>query len=630
MNRREFEERLQQGKPLLMDGATGTVLYSFGVSLERPLDLLNLENPKLVADVHRAYIEAGADIILTNTFGANRFKLGKHSADDRVAEINSAAVSVARRVIASAFRPVLLAGSVGPLAVTMAPLGRVSARQVRMAFMEQIGALVEPLNGVPGVDLLVLETMSNLQEVRTAVEVARSIAPHTPIVAQVTFTREDRTLLGNTATDTAVQLQQMGVDALGINCSSGPAQIYRLLRTMRQVAPDMPLAVSPNAGYPEGIEGGRVVYPATPHYFGQYVSAFVAEGAALIGGCCGTTAEHIAAMREAIDYPARFAPPVPLVEVLGGHTAVAQTEVHGVEENPDKPTHLARSLQTGVFVKSVEMTPPRGTAVEKLIASARSLSQAGAHFLNVADMPQARMRLSAWAAGYALQQAIGLETILHFPTRGRNLLRIQADLLGMHTLGLRNLFVTLGDRTKVGDYPEADDHYDIMPGGLIKLIKEQLNTGVDQLENALDQPTNFVVGCGVNLNNPANKREMRLLHENVQNGVDFALSRLIFDAEKAHAFLEAYRREYGQPPPILAAIQPLFSASTAEFIHHEVPGIEVPEKYRQAMRLGGDNPWQGVTIAQEIALQVAEFTQGVVLVPYNDRYDLAADVLEVI
>lgn len=629
MNRLQFEQRLQQDKPLLMDGAMGTMLYSFGISLERPLDLLNLENPKLVAEVHRAYIEAGADVILTNTFGANRFRLGKHSADNRVAELNSAAVSIARRMIASAFRPILLAGSVGPLAVTMAPLGRVSVRQVRTAFMEQMGALVEPLNGVQGVDLLVLETMSSLPEVRTAVEVARTIAPHIPIIAQMTFTREDRTLLGHTPADTAVQLQQMGVDALGINCSSGPAQIYHLLRLMHAVVPDMPLAVSPNAGFPETIEGGRLLYPATPFYFGQYVPAFMAEGAKLIGGCCGTTAEHIAVMRQVLDNPPAEPPPLPpALEILSQHTAVV--DLANIEVNPNKPTRLAQALQQGTLVKSIEMTPPKGTAVEKLIATGRAMNEAGANFLNVADIPQARMRMSAWGAGHVLQQAVSLETILHFPTRGRNLLRIQADLLGMHALGLRNLFVTLGDRTKVGDYPEADDHYDIMPSGLIKLIKEQLNAGVDQLENALDQPTNFVVGCGVNLNNPANKREMRLLHENVQNGADFALSRLIFDPEKAAAFLTHYRQEYGEPPPILAAVQPLFNASTAEFIHNEVPGIEIPAPYRHAMRLAGDNPWQGVSIAQEIALQLLDIVQGIVIVPYNDRYDLAADVLEVV
>jgi methionine synthase / methylenetetrahydrofolate reductase(NADPH) len=266
--------------------------------------------------------------------------------------------------------------------------------------------------------------------------------------------------------------------------------------------------------------------------------------------------------------------------------------------------------------------------VQKLIATARSLSEAGATFLHIPDLPQARMRMSAWAAGQILQQAIGQETILNFPTRGRNLLRIQADLLGMHALGLRNLFVTLGDQSKTGDYPDADDHYDIMPAGLIRLIKEQLNAGVDQQAHALDQPTRFLVGCGVNLNNPDNKREMRLLHEFAQSGADFAVSRLVFDVEAVALFLARYRQVYGEPPPLITAVQPLPNASAAEYLHHEIPGITIPESYRQQLRAGGAQAWAGVSLAQTLASQLAELVQGVLVVPHNDRYDLAAEVLE--
>lgn len=624
ITRTEFLQRLQGDKPLLLDGAMGTVLYGMGVPLDKPLDLLNLENPKLVADVHRAYIEAGADIVETNTFSANRFKLGQHASGGRVAEINSAAVSIARRVIDSEFRPVLLAGSVGPLAVTMAPLGRVTVQQVKAAFTEQIAALLEPLDGTPGVDLLILETMSSLQEVRLAVEVARHLNPYLPIIAQMTFTREDRTLLGNTPAEVAWQLERLGVEVIGVNCGSGPAQLLRIIHKMREMVPDMPFSASPNAGWPEDIEGGRVLYPATPRYFADYVSAFFGLGVRVIGGCCGTTAEHIAAMRQVIDRPPAEPRSRPLLELQG---IIAEEKI---VRSPDRPTHLARALATGEFVVAVEMTPPRGVAPQKMIASARSLQEAGANFFTVADVPQAQMRMSAWAAAYLLQQAVGDEAILHFPTRGRSLLRVQADLLAAHALGLRNLFVVMGDRGKVGDYPEADNAYDIMPGGLIQLIKQRLNAGVDERDQTLDQPTHFVAGCSVDLTPKNAGRQIRLLEENQANGADFALSRPVFDVAAAQAFLAAYRAEVERPLPIVIAVQPLYNAAAADFLHNEVPGMGIPEKYRKQMQLALEPQLMGVDIAQEIIYEMRPHVQGVCLVPSAGRYDLAAAVLDIL
>ncbi len=622
ITRSEFLERLEGEKPLLMDGAMGTVLYGLGVPLDRPLDLLNLENPKLVADVHRAYIEAGADVIETNTFSANRFKLGKHAVSNRVAEINSAAVSIARRVIDSEFRPVLLAGSVGPLAVTMAPLGRVTVQQVKAAFTEQITALLEPLDGTRGVDLLILETMSNLQEVRIAVEVARHLNPHLPIVAQMTFTREDRTLLGSTPSEVAWQLERLGVEAIGANCGSGPAQLMRVLQKMREMVPDMPFSASPNAGWPEDIEGGRVLYPATPRYFGDYIAAFHQLGVRIVGGCCGTSAEHIAAMRQAIDHPPADPRPLPVLEV--------HTPEEKVVTSPDRPTHLAQALKKGEFVAAVEMTPPHGIAAQKMIAGARALQEAGANFFTVADMPQAQMRMSAWAAAHLLQQTVGEETILHFPTRGRNLSRIQGDLLAAHALGLRTLLVMMGDRAKVGDYPEADNAYDIMPGGLIQLIKQRLNAGLDEREQALDQPTHFVAGCVVNLTPKNAARELRLLRENQEHGADFALSRPVFDFKAAAAFLEAYRSEQAQPLPILLAVQPLYNAAAAEFYHNEMPGMTIPEKYLVQMQHALEPQLMGVDISHEIIYELRAAVQGICVIPPAGRYDLAAAVLDVL
>ncbi|MCA9924872.1 MAG: homocysteine S-methyltransferase family protein, partial [Anaerolineales bacterium] len=375
----------------------------------------------------------------------------------------------------------------GPLGIRLAPLGRVSLAEAKAAFAEQIEALVEA-NG-NGVDLLVIETLSDPKELETAVSAARDIAPDLPIVAQMTFSRDDRTLLGHAPDVIAKRLAKLDVDVIGVNCSGGPAQVLRLLLVLHQIAPDKLLSANPNAGWPEQIEGGRVMYPATPEYFGRYANALTEAGAAIVGGCCGTTEAHIAAMRSALDNPQPLSITLPRVTIVSPEAR--QTVV------VDPPTKLANKFAAGTFVITVEMSPPKGTAAQRLLASANMLKEAGANVLNIADSPLARMRMSAWAAAHLVQQQVGLETVLHFPTRGRNLLRIQGDLLASYAMGIRNLFVTMGDPTKIGDYPEAMDSYDIVPTGLIQLITQQFNQGLDKAGNSIDQATNFLVGCAL-------------------------------------------------------------------------------------------------------------------------------------
>lgn len=620
ITRDEFAARLAQG-PLLLDGAFGTVLHGRGIPIDQSFDAVNLSNPALVAEIHRGYIDAGADIIETNTFGANRFKLAEHNLADKVTAINQAAVAIARRVIAGSFKDVLLAGSIGPLGVRLAPLGRVSVAEAEAAFVEQMEALA---TAVPeGVDLFIIETMSDLAEVETAVAAARRAAPHVPILAQMTFTRDDRTLLGSTPGDVAARLARLDIDALGVNCSGGPAQVLRLISVMHEAAPALPISAAPNAGWPEQIEAGRVLYPATPAYFGEYARSFVAAGARLVGGCCGTTSAHIAAMRQALDTPGELTRPLPRVTVVArdaGETAVV-----------DPPTQLAQNLANGRFVVTVELSPPKGIAAQRMLAGAKTLKEAGANLLNIADSPLARMRMSAWAAAYLVQSQIGLETVLHFPTRGRNLLRIQGDLLAAHTLGIRNLFVTMGDPTRIGDFPEAMDSYDIVPTGLIHLIKQQFNSGVDKSGNSIDQPTNFVVGCALNLTPSDPERELKLLHKKISNGADFALTQPVFDPEAAVCFIEAYESAYGAPPvPIVAGIKPLYNSRNAEFLHNEVPGIDIPDAQRERMRAAANPQQEGVAIAQEILQAVRPYVQGVYLMPAFGRYDLVADVLDIL
>ncbi len=619
MNRDEFAARLAE-RPLLLDGAMGAWIHAKGASTDTGLDIVNVQNPSVVADIHRAYIDAGADIIETNSFTANRFRLAEHSLQNETVAINQAAVDVARRVIASSFKPVLLAGSVGPLGATLAPLGRVSLSQAKEAFREQIEALLNAEAG--GVDLLIFETMSDFKELKTAVAVAREFSADIPIVAQMTFTRDDRTLLGLRPDEAARKLAALDIDVMGVNCSTGPANVLRILSMMHQAVPERPLSAAPNAGWPEQLAGGRVMYPATPAYFGEYARSFVDAGARIVGGCCGTRSEHIRAMREALDNPLALKRPLPTIQIAPQEEAAEITSV-------GKPTQMAQDLVAGKFIVTVEMSPPRGIATERLLAGARMLKEAGATMLNLADSPLARMHMSAWAAAHLVQKEVGVETVLHFPTRGRNLLRIQGDLLAAHAMGIRNLFVVMGDPTRIGDFPEAMDSYDIVPTGLIQLIKQQLNKGVDKAGQSIDQATNFTVGCAVSLTPKDPEREMRLLHKKIKNGADFALTQPVFDPAAARQFIETYEATYEEPMlPLVTGIKPLYNSRNAEFLHHEVPGMVIPAEQRERMKHAKKQRREGVLIAQETLAQVKAFSHGIYLMPAFGRYDLIADVID--
>ncbi|MCX6038222.1 MAG: homocysteine S-methyltransferase family protein, partial [Chloroflexi bacterium] len=418
----KFFDALAKGT-LLADGAMGTMLNARGISFEKCFDELNLTNPAVVAEVHREYIEAGAQIILTNTFSANRFKLKKHGLADKLEEINRAGVELAKRVAAASFKDVLIAGDVGPLGVRLAPFGRVQPEQARAAFAEQISALCSA-----GADLIVIETMNDLYEAREAVHAAKDACTR-PVVVSATFTRDDRTILGDSPEKAARVLTESGANVIGVNCSGGPTQLLRILKLMRQAAPQMKFWVKPNAGWPEQVSG-RIMYPADPEYFGDYALSFRAAGASIVGGCCGTTPAHIASMRKALD-----AAPALTVEVQPAD----MVEPVEVFDDDLKPSQLAQKLANGKFVIAVEMDPPRGLSTHKLIAGASLLQEAGADVIDVADSPMARMRMSAWAVCDVVQRKVGVETTLHFPTRGRNLLRVQGDLLAAHALGIRNV-----------------------------------------------------------------------------------------------------------------------------------------------------------------------------------------------
>jgi methionine synthase / methylenetetrahydrofolate reductase(NADPH) len=598
---------------LLADGAMGTMLHARGVGFDKCFDELNLANPSAVAEIHRAYIEAGAQLVITNTFGANRFKLTKHGLEDKVVEINKAGVDLAKRVVAASFRDVLVAGDVGPLGVRIAPYGRVKPETAREAFAEQIRALAES-----GVDLIVIETFSDLYEIREAITAARETCD-LPVVASVTFTRDDRTLLGDGPMKVARMLQECGVDVIGVNCSGGPAQLLRLLKQMIQAVPSGKFWIKPNAGWPEQVSG-RIMYPAEAEYFGEYALSFREAGASIVGGCCGTTPAHIAAMRRAL----AAAPQIEQTPI-----AVLPQE-EDLETAQEQPTHFAQKLTAGGFAISVEVDPPRGLSTHKLIAAASLLADAGADVINVADSPMARMRMSAWAVCEVVQRTVGVETTLHFPTRGRNLLRVQGDLLAAHALGIRNVFVVMGDPTSIGDYPEAMDNYDLVPSGLIKLIKQGFNTGVDHSGTSIGQPTNFFVGAALNLCPPDMETEIKNLHRKVKAGADFFLTQPVYQSEDGPRLLEAYEGKYGKfERPVLVGILPLVGTRHVNFLHHEVPGIFIPEKTQQRIEdAGEDGAKAGVEIAVELIDKLKSWAGGVYIMPQFNKFDMIAEIIE--
>jgi homocysteine S-methyltransferase len=593
----------------------GTMLHARGIGFERCFDELNLTQPSAVAEIHRAYIEAGAQLIITNTFGANRFKLAKHGLEDHVVQINRASVDLAKRVVAASFKEVLVAGDVGPLGVRIAPFGRVQPDQARAAFAEQIKALAEA-----GADLVVIETFSDLYEIREAIKAAREVC-ELPIIASVTFTRDDRTVLGDDPTKVARTLQNEGADVIGVNCSGGPAQLSRILKQMSQAVPEGKFWVKPNAGWPEQV-GGRIMYPADAEYFGEYALSFREMGARIVGGCCGTTPQHIAAMRKALDTVVLT--DQPQISVL------PQEEITETAHPSGQPTPFAQKLNSGGFAIAVEMDPPRGLSTHKLLAGASLVADAGADVINVADSPMARMRMSAWAVCDVVQRKVGVETTLHFPTRGRNLLRVQGDLLAAHALGIRNVLVIMGDPTSIGDYPEAMDNYDLVPSGLIKLIKQGFNTGVDHSGTSIGQPTSFFVGAALNLCPPDAEREIKNLHRKVQAGTDFFITQPIYRAQDGSSLLERYEAKYGRlNKPVLAGILPLVSVRHANFLHNEVPGIFIPEETRKRIEAAGENGAKvGVEVAVELIQQLKSWANGVYIMPQFHKFDLVAEIIE--
>ena len=615
-------------RPLLFDGAMGTLLYARGASSEQCLEELVLSRPEWVTDVHQAYAAAGADIIKAHTFGANAIRLADHGLRERVRDLNFRAVKLVRDVREVAGRALFIAGDVGPLGAPISATGPLSPARAREAFQEQIVAQWEA-----GADLLLFETFTSLEELELAVQVAKELCD-LPIVASITYAEDGLTLHGHRPETVLARLRAAGADVPGVNCSVGPARMLSTLAVMHKAAPEQWLSAMPNAGFPQRV-GGRLSYPSSPEYFAREVPGFLENGARLIGGCCGTSPMHVRAMRGALD--------ATLAELSAG--GVAEFAVAVSEELPDLqissasdyaidddvPTTLLQKIQAGRFVISVEVDPPRGFNAAKQIEGAKHAHAMGADAVNVADSPMARVRMGALALCTQIQQQADIETILHFTTRDRSLMGLQADLIGARALGVRNILALTGDPPSLGENRDSTPVYDVDSIGLVRII-DQFNQGLDLSGREMGQKAGFTIAVACDPTRADLEEEVDRFHQKVSGGAHFTMTQPIYDPQLWIDFLATYEKRHGEfPVPVLIGILPLQSHKHASFLHNEVPGITLSDAALARMqRAGKQGRYEGVAMAQEllVALKSLPHVQGVYLMPSFGRYELACQVLE--
>jgi homocysteine S-methyltransferase len=606
---RNLLDRIEQG-PVVFDGAMGTLLYTRGVFINRNFDELNLARPDMVEKIHQDYLEAGAHVLTTNTFGANTVKLSKHGLGERLDAINRAGVRLARSVAGDA---ALVIGSMGPTGILPDSSDPAVMERLRASFAEQADSLLSE-----GVDALLLETFRHPVEIAVALEVLRPLAG-VPILASMVFDSEFRTGDGLLPEEAATLLASLGADIIGANCGEGPSVIHEVVS--RMTGAGRPVIAQPNAGHPRRVEG-RVIYMTTPEYFGEFTQRFLSAGVRLVGGCCGTTPSHVRQIAAEVRM------------VSGGRVSVdvLATPAEVREHPPVEPVPMAersslgRALQEG-FVVSVEVDPPSGVDPSRAVEGARNLARAGVKFVNIADGPRATVRMSPMALALILVREAGIEPILHVTCRDRNLLGIQADLLGAHSLDLHNLLIITGDPSKLGDYPEAATVYDLDSVGLLRLVSN-LNRGIEPSGRRLQGSTAFVKGCGAEPGASDFTREIDRLRRKVDAGAEFVMTQPVYDADVMGRFLD---QAAGLGVPIIMGVLPLASHRNAEFLHHEVPGMSIPEPIRERMRSAGSGPSareEGVSIAREIVKSFMDQVRGIYIMPPFDRYDTALAVLD--
>jgi homocysteine S-methyltransferase len=606
-------------RPVLADGAMGTVLYARGVFINRCYDELNLSDPNLILSVHEEYLQAGAEILETNTFGANRFRLMRHGLGGKVEEINAAGVRLARQAVERLKEKqageAWVAGAVGPLGVRLEPLGKTGLDEARAAFAEQIGVLAKS-----GVDLLIVETMPALNEAHQAMEAAKAVAPELPVLVMITVDDESECLDGSSAAQAAALLTEWGADAVGVNCSTGPATVLTAIEQMRS-ATTLPLAAMPNAGLPRSVEG-RNIYLCSPEHMASFARKAITAGVQIVGGCCGTTPNHIRAMRSAI----RAMDEQAHVEGKGAAPATSK-------ETPPAPlaqrSRLGSLIADGKFITMVEFVPPRGIDCSKEIEGAGLMARLGVHAIDVYDAAQASARMSGQSLCIQIQQHTGMETILHYICRDRNLLSIQSDLLGVSSIGLRNILCVTGDPPKQGDYPDASAVFDVDSIGLVNIAR-RLNHGLDIGSNSIGASTNFTIGVAANPGVPDIENELRRFAYKVEAGAEYAVTQAVFDLRLLEEFLERVKDRMGDHRiPVIAGIWPLTSLRNAEYMKNDLR-IAMPEEIMLRMAQAetpGAARAEGIQIAQEMLAAVRPLVQGVqVSAPFGD-YEAAAEVI---
>jgi homocysteine S-methyltransferase len=618
-------DRLFAGGTVLCDGAMGTMLYARGVFINRCYDELNLSQPDLVREIHAEYLQAGAEVVETNTFGANRFRLEHFGLQDKVREINVAGVKLARGCVeqirekqASA---AFVAGSIGPLGIRLEPLGKVGLDEAQAAFAEQIRAMAEGGPGV-GADLLIIETMTSLVEAKQAVLAARKEAPELPVIVMMTVDEDGNCLDGASAETAAVKLTEWGANAVGCNCSAGPATVLSVIERMRVVT-SLPLAAMPNAGIPRAVEG-RTIYLTSPEYMASFTRKLVKAGASFVGGCCGTTPSYTRAMKSALRALGAMETGVQAMEQSGS----GKTE--SVKNKVEPPLLAERSkigsmIAAGDFVTLVEIVPPKGIDCSRELNGAAELHKLGVDAINVPDSPRASARMSAQSMCVQIQQNVGIETILHYTCRDRNVLSIQSDLLGASSIGLKNILCLTGDPPKLGNYPDATAVFDVDAIGLVNIVRN-LNCGLDIGKNSIGESTGFTVAVAANPGVPDIDQEVRRFAYKVEAGAEYAITQPVFDLRLLEAFL---KRIEGFRIPVIAGIWPLTSLRNAEFMKNDLR-VSMPEEIM--VRMGAvTSPEaaraEGIKIAQEMLAEVRPMVQGVQVSAPFGKYAAAAQVL---
>jgi homocysteine S-methyltransferase len=608
----DFLTRIKQS-PVLCDGAMGTLLYAKGVFINRCYDELNLSQPDLIRAIHHDYLQAGAEIIETNTFGGNAFRLDRHSIADKVRDINRAGARLAKEA-AKSF-DVWVAGSVGPLGTRIEPLGKTSFEEARQAFRDQITALAEG-----GVDLLMMETFGYLEELHQAMLAVKDVGVKLPLIVQVTIDEDGNCLDGSTPETFAPRLEEWGADVIGCNCSVGQVAMLDAIERVR-AATSLPLVAQPNAGIPRAVEG-RNIYLCSPEYMASYARKFVAAGARIVGGCCGTTPDHIRVMKSALRVGEARGRTAAIAHVAGTAPAPVTPPAQPLEERSSLGAKLAR----GEFVTMVEVVPPKGTDISKELEGSRFLKSVGVDAVNIPDSPRASARMSNQALSLLVQREAGIDPILHYTCRDRNVLCIQSDLLGAAAVGIKNLICITGDPPKMGNYPDATAVFDVDAIGLVNIV-HNLNRGVDIGGNPIGAGTGFVIGVGANPGLTDLDEEIRRFEFKVQAGAEYAVTQPVFDLRLLENFL---RRIEHCRIPVIAGIWPLVSVRNAEFMKNELR-VSVPDSIMERMARPS-NPEaaraEGVAIAREMLIAVRSTVQGAQISAPQGRYSSAVDVLE--